>query len=167
MSSARSEVGEATIGSAQALTGWLRLELGLLALQFVLGMWLNFFGTFPSGVTTLAGVYADVGNPELLAHLVVAFLLVGASLIVAVLAQGRGLPRALRLLGVADLVAVLAAAIFGYEFVASAFTDDRMSFGMAMAFVVAVYLTFTAHGMAAPLGQRRSGSPRAEGSGTA
>ncbi|HTT25498.1 MAG TPA: hypothetical protein VMH90_00855 [Thermoplasmata archaeon] len=124
--------------SAPALRRWTYRIFGLLAVQFVLGMAVNLFGSFPDGVTTLGGTFLYQGDPLLLLHITLAAILLGAALITVLLALSREVPWSARAAVLLAAGGVFGAAVAGYLFVSSGFSDDRDSFAMALGFLLAI-----------------------------
>ena len=111
--------------------------LGLLAIEFALGMAVNLFVSLslPSGYPELLSVIESSGI--LSAHTVVAILLLFGSV---VLCTQTGKPFLARVRGLSVLLTVtLVGTIFmGYSFVES--QSNAFSYGMAMGFLVAFLL---------------------------
>jgi uncharacterized membrane protein len=117
--------------------GLLWSLLGLLAVEFALGMGVNLFVTLtlPAGYPGVLGVIGS--SPLLSAHAAIAFLLLILS---AVLIAWSGSPLSGRLRGLGIVLAVtLVATIFvGYSFVES--QSNALSYGMALGFITALLL---------------------------
>lgn len=109
----------------------------LLGIQFLLGMFVNLFGTFPNTSEVLPALEFTVDLP-LTAHMAVAFLLQASAITVAVLAFRRPLTRPTAYLALGGVAAIFWAFESGIEFVLSGFTNNAASFSMAVAFFAAV-----------------------------
>lgn len=114
------------------------LMLFTLAVQYILGMVNNLFGTFPATSDVLAAL--ESGDPALIAHMVVAFVLLALGVLVAVLGFRRPLPRRVAALGVAGVLSIFWAFESGIEFVLSGFGSDLWSFSMSLGFLAALTL---------------------------
>ena len=132
--------------------------LFVLAVQFVLGMANNLFGAFPATSDVLSALESP-GDPLLIAHMVVAFLLLLLGIVVAVLAFRRPVPRSLAALAIGGLLAILWAYESGIEFILSRFSNDAMSFSMALGFLAALAI----YGALGLLSALRGGSSLAAG----
>ena len=130
----------------------------VLAVQFVLGMANNLFGAFPATSDVLAAL-ESTGDPLLIAHMVVAFLLLLLGIVVAILALRRPVPRSMAALAIGGLIAIFWAYESGIEFILSRFSNDAMSFSMALGFLVALAI-YGALGLTSAL---RGGSSLAAG----
>ncbi len=121
-------------GQIQILT---RAMMPLLILQFLLGMFANLFVTFTtsSAANPLASIFTE-GSPALMAHVIIGIVLFVLSLIVLIFA---GFTSRRRLLGIASLgFALMAVAFFsGIAFVFSAYTNNALSYLMAVGFIIA------------------------------
>jgi hypothetical protein len=111
--------------------------LGLLAVEFALGMGVNLFVTLtlPTGYPGVLGVIGS--SPLLSAHAALAFLLL---LLSAVLIARSGSPLSglLRRLGILLAVTLVATIFVGYSFVES--QSNALSYGMALGFITALLL---------------------------
>jgi heme A synthase len=114
----------------------LNLILIVVAVQFVLGIWVNLYSTFPSGNDAPSAALTS-GHPWLVAHVAVGILLfLGA---IGIVAQAWRDPfRPMRGFALGGLVAVLVAGFSGYAFVLSGYSNDAASFVMALGFVAIV-----------------------------
>lgn len=112
------------------------LMLLTLAVQFILGMANNLFGTFPATSDVLAAL--ESGDQALVAHMAVAFVLLALGVLVAVLGFRKPLPRKVAALGVAGVLSIFWAFESGIEFVLSGFGSNLWSFSMAVGFLVAL-----------------------------
>lgn len=115
----------------------LRIVVILLAAQFVLGIWVNLFGSFPStksvGTALMYG-----GDPVLTGHYLLGVLLFVLAVVLAASSFGPGTAPRVRWLVVAGLLSVVWAATSGVEFILSGFSNAGASFSMALAFIVAM-----------------------------
>ena len=131
-----------------------RAMLSLLVLQFLLGMFANLFVTFPT-TTESANPIAQIfisGSAILIAHVLTAALLFGLStslLVLAAFTPGR------RLVAVASLGFVFIGIAFssGMLFVVTGYSNDALSYEMAVGFILA-FLTYGA------IAGRRAGEAR-------
>jgi hypothetical protein len=124
--------------AAPALRRWIYRVVGLLAIQFALGMWVNLFGSFPAGVNTLGGTFLYQGDPPLLVHITVAALLLGAAVVTSALSLSRSVPWSARTLVLLGALGIFTAAISGYLFVVSGFMNNVDSYYMALGFLLAL-----------------------------
>lgn len=141
----------------------LRAAVVLLSLQFVLGIWANLFGSFPS-TQRLGTAVSYAGDPVLTGHYVLAVVLVLLGIVLVVVAF-RGPTRAsLRAMVVLGLLAIVWASAAGVAFVASGFSSPSDSFSMALAFIFATSFYGVAQALALPRPPGTDAVP--EGSGT-
>ena len=136
----------------------LRVIVGLLSLQFLLGIWVALFGSFPSTNNVQTAVMYG-GDPVLSGHYALAVVLLVLAVVVVLAAFRNGVPARLRWLTLGGLVSVLWAWISGVEFILSGFSNNSDSFSMAVAFIVA--MTFYGLAQAAVL-PRAPTSPRGD-----
>jgi hypothetical protein len=127
---------------------WLRGIVVLLSAQFLLGIWVDLYGSFPS-TTNLGRAMMYTGDPALSVHMVLAVLLVILAFVLAVGSFSAGAPARLRWVALGGLLAVLWAYESGLQFVLSGFGNNLDSFSMAAAFVVAMVLYGIAQGLVA------------------
>ena len=116
------------------------LELVLLAVQFILGMWMNLFALFPTGnigfpMRGMMSVMFSV--PELMAHMMIGMLIGLVSLMLFALSLIVGDRRSAMLSAIASL-AIFLAGMSGLEFILTGFQNNILSFLMSLGFVVAV-----------------------------
>lgn len=135
--------------SARAVRGLTRGLLLLLVLQYLLGEWVNLYGSFPAGAPSLGSALVDGSDPALVVHLVVALALLFGALLAAAFGWASGLPR-LRLATGLGFLGVLLAAAGGILFVYSGYANEGDSFLMAVAFLLA----FSAYATAQFLAER-------------
>lgn len=109
----------------------------VLALQFVLGIWVNLFVSFPR-TNEVERVLTSSTDPILLAHMAVAFTLLALGILVAALAVRSPLPYGLAALGAAGAGTIFWAFESGIEFIVSGFTNGLASFSMALGFAAAL-----------------------------
>jgi hypothetical protein len=114
------------------------LMLFTLAVQFILGMANNLFGTFPATSDVLQALSS--GDAMLVAHMSVAFVLLALGILVAVLAFRRPIPRRVAALGVAGVLGIFWAFESGIEFVLSGFSNNLWSFSMSLGFLVVLVI---------------------------
>ena len=129
--------GVAVGRSLRRVRGLMWSLLGLLAVEFALGMGANLFVvlSLPTGYPGVMGVIAS--SPLLSAHAFLAFLLLILSVMLSV-STGSPLPARARGLSILLAVTLLATIFFGYSFVES--QSDALSYGMAMGFITALLL---------------------------
>lgn len=122
----------------RAINGFLLL----VALEFILGMWLNLYGLFPSSNSAAAAI-TDGTNPALIAHMVVGVLLFVGS--IGIVAQARRDPyRPVRVFALAGVIAVLLTGFFGLGFVYSSYANNAYSLGMAIGLLAIVTIYYEA-----------------------
>jgi len=117
--------------------GLLWTLLGLLAVEFALGMGVNLFVslTLPAGYP---GVLRVIGSSPLLsAHATLAFLLLVLSAILFAWSGGP-LPARVRELAALLVVTLVGTVLVGYSFVES--QSNALSYGMAMGFISALLI---------------------------
>jgi heme A synthase len=111
--------------------------LALIGIQFFLGMWLNLFGSFPTGSGSLGTAVTFTSDPILILHILLGILLVvGAIVLVA-----RSWPdpmRSMRVFSLAGLAGLVFASLAGSGFVYSGYSSGVDSFLMAVGFGVAL-----------------------------
>ncbi|MHB8396618.1 MAG: hypothetical protein ACYDBK_05375 [Thermoplasmataceae archaeon] len=131
------------------LTG-VMAELVLLAIQFVIGMWMNFFALFPS--TNVAFPMYGMMNvmvsvPELMAHMMIGMLIGLVSLMIFVISLMGGFRKSAMLSAIASF-SIFLAGMSGLEFILTGFQNNILSFTMSLGFVVAaisyVFLMYSA-----------------------
>ena len=121
----------------------ISLELVLLALQFVIGMFVNLFVTLPSPVSGMYGLMAlmfNPGMPALKGHMMIGMLLGGFAILTF---AGSTVTRN-RLLIVTTggtFASVVVAGISGMEFLFSG-QNNAFSYGMSVGFLLAFTLAF-------------------------
>ena len=129
------------------------IALMLLLAQFLLGMWLNLFVSFPTSLFsqpgigsmmgTMMGFMVTGGMPILMVHMMLGFALLVVSILVLAFAMGSSAPG-LVLISVLGLVSVLAAGLGGLGFMFSGFQNDLFSYLMAIGFISAFTTYFVA-----------------------
>jgi hypothetical protein len=136
----------------RGVRGLLWSLLGLLAVEFALGMGVNLFLilSLPSGYPGVIGVIAS--SPLLSAHALLAFLLLILSVILCV-RTGSPMPARRRGLSIALAVTLVGTIFAGYSFVES--QSNALSYGMALGFIVALLLVVALLHMAYQPGQIR------------
>ncbi|MCI4345849.1 MAG: hypothetical protein L3K07_03755 [Thermoplasmata archaeon] len=123
----------------RALRSALLGVLGLLGLQYLLGSWVNLFGSFPTGPASLGNALVDVNDAPLVAHILLAVALLFLGLVA--LAYSWSLPpRRLRLQTTGGFLSLLLASVGGLGFVYSSYSSASFSYLMAGAFLVAAAL---------------------------
>jgi hypothetical protein len=131
-----------------ALSISLSILLVLFLLQFFLGMTMNLLMTLPTDVFPKEGgsfvdgiVYSGSGgNLFLTSHFLIdlGIIAVGIANVVLVIHKSN----VYKVLSVVSLIVVLSAFVNGARFVASNFSIDDISFGMAAGFMLAFLLYF-------------------------
>jgi heme A synthase len=115
----------------------LNAILGLIALQFFLGMWLNLFGKFPMGSGGLGSALTFTSDPILIAHIVLAIIL-GLGSIALVIRSWSDPLRSVRWFSVGGFVGLAFASITGSGFVTTGYSSGVDSFLMAVGFAIAL-----------------------------
>ncbi len=136
----------------------------LISLQFVLGVWVALFGTFPS-TDNVGTALRYTGDPVLSAHYAIAVIILILAVVLVVLSLPSSEPRMMRWLNVAGLLSLLGADAAGVQFILSGFSNDDYSFGMAVAFIVAMVFYGIAQAVALP-DQGAPAGPAQKASGT-
>ena len=116
---------------------WLRVIVGLLSLQFLLGIWVSLFGSFPSTNDVQSAVMYG-GDPVLTGHYALAVVLLVLAVVVVLATFRSGVTARLRWLTLGGLVSVIWAWISGVDFILSGFANNSDSFSMAVALIVAM-----------------------------
>ena len=127
---------------------WFRRDivtiLGFLILQFILGMTLNLFVTFPTipaGSSEQVYFNAIFTTPFLLEHFIVGIGLLLGSIWIFIAAIYSKL-RNLLILAALGFISILTAYISGFEFLLSGFQNNFFSFAMSIAFIIALFSYF-------------------------
>ncbi len=129
------------------LRNFLMATLGLLFLQFLLGMWANLFAVFPSysqplGQGLVVGLaILQSGLPVVIIHAINGLLIL-AFMIVNLIFARRTKRKALSYLGIISLLSLIIAVYSGYHFVQSGWVNNIYSYSMATGFIVAMLSTF-------------------------
>jgi len=131
------------------MTMLLRLIVVLLSAQFVLGIWVNLFGRFPT-TDSVANAVEYGGDPVLTAHYAVAVLVVILAAILVALAFRTDTRGSLRWMTIGGLFSVLWATAAGLQFILSGFSSSDASFNMALAFIVAMTFYGVAQALVLP-----------------
>jgi hypothetical protein len=116
-----------------------------LVIQFILGMYLNLFGIFPSQISISSGgmggmmstMMGGSGMPTmsiLMVHMLNGYLLGIISLVVLGLSAYSKSPRLVGL-SIVGTAFILFAGISGLSFMFSMFSDNLLSFTMALGFI--------------------------------
>ncbi len=120
------------------------IELLLLAVQFIIGMWMNLFAVFPSIGSTFfmygmmhGMMRVMLAVPELMVHMMLGILIGIVSLLI-LMAFAMGRNYVLLLLSVIASLSVLIAGISGIEFMFSGFANNTLSFIMSMGFLFTI-----------------------------
>lgn len=154
--------GGAATATTRGLVTLLRTIVVLLSLEFVLGIWVNLFGSFPS-TRDLGTAWAYAGDPVLTAHYVLAVLLLVLGAVIVTVAVRTGARAGLRWMAVLGLLSIAWASAAGMEFVRSGFTNNEDSFSMALAFIVASSFYGVAQALVPPHTPPHRPPPREEG----
>lgn len=125
------------------LVALVSLELLLLAIQFVLGMFVNLFVTLPSPVFGMYGMMqlmVNPGMPAVMGHLVGGMVLGGLAILTF---AGSTVTRNRLLIATTGgtLASVVGAGISGMEFLFSG-QNNAFSYGMSVGFLLAFTLAF-------------------------
>lgn len=148
-------VNAVTVRRRQRLDRAINGFLLLVALEFILGMWLNLYGVFPSSSSATAAI-SDSGNPDLIAHMIVGVLLFVGS--IAIVVQSLRDPyRPVRVFAIAGLIAVVLTGSFGLGFIYSSYDNNAYSLGMALGLlaIVTIYYESLVALRSHPLGEFR------------
>jgi hypothetical protein len=146
MAAAAPEVDREALSARGSLLGALQGLFGLLALQYLLGTWVNLFGTFPPGPPSLGSALVDGGDVVLSAHIALAIALLFLGL-VAVAYSWSLPPPHLRYLCLLGFLSILLAAAGGVGFVYSGYLNNASSFVMALGFLLAFAFYGAAYGV--------------------
>jgi heme A synthase len=111
-----------------------------VALQFILGIWLNLYGGFPSS-NSAASAITDAGDPALVLHTLLGLLLFVGSVGIVVQAL-RDPYKPVRVLAVTGMIAVLLTGLFGFGFVYSGYANNAYSLGMAIGLLAVVTIYY-------------------------
>lgn len=130
--------GSRTTGHLDSVRLWTSVILGLLAFQFLTGMGLNLFATFPEASTSaIAGIFAAMmTGPVSAVHLMVGFLLPVLSVVVLAVLVDSG-ESSLATLAAVGLGSIAFAGLCGLGFVYSGFQNNVYSYLMAIGFISA------------------------------
>ncbi len=123
------------------LVALISLELGLLAVQFALGMFINLYVTFPSpvfGMYDMMQLMFQPGMGTLMAHMMIGMVL-GALTLLTFAAAALSRNALLVATTGGTFVAVVAAGINGMEFLFSG-QNNAYSYGMSLGFLLAFAL---------------------------
>lgn len=135
-------VNAVTVRRRQRLDRALNGFLLLVALEFILGMWLNLYGVFPSS-NSAATAIGDGGDPALIAHMVVGVLLFLGSIGIVVQSM-RDPYRPVRVFAIAGIIAVVLTGLFGLGFIYSSYGNNAYSLGMALGLLAIVTVYYEA-----------------------
>lgn len=124
------------------------ITLTVLFMQFLLGMWLNLFASFPtvsfqsgSMMSSMMGFMFSGGMFELMGHMMIGFLLLALSIIALGVSLSLG-KIGISLLGLAGFGSILLAGISGLGFMFSGFQNNTYSYLMAVSFIFAFAVYF-------------------------
>jgi len=132
-------------------TLWLRALVSLLSVQFLLGIWVNLYGSVPDS-NSLVAAFRYTGDPVLSAHMLLAVVLVVLAFVITVGAFDPAAPPRLRWLALAGLVTLFGAYEAGIQFIMSGYSSNLDSFLMALAFIVAMVFYGVAQTVVGPSG---------------
>ena len=138
----------------------LRVLVLLISIQFLLGIWVNLYGSFPSTSDVRTAVTYG-GDPVLTSHYVLAVILLVLAVVLLYRAFRPGIPGGLRWLALGGLLSIVWGAFAGLEFILSGFSNSDDSFSMAFAFIVAM----TFYGLAQAAMLPRAPAPPRGGEG--
>ncbi len=155
-------VGAVMSTRTRGLVTLLRAIVILLSIEFVLGIWVNLFGSFPS-TARLGTALAYTGDPVLTGHYVLAVLLVVLGVVIVLVAFRTGARGSLRWMVVLGLLSILWATAAGVGFVLSGFASNADSFSMAVAFIVAASFYGIAQALVLPPSPPPRSPPEEEG----
>jgi hypothetical protein len=137
------------VAASRRLVTLLRVIVVLLSVQFVLGIWVNLFGSFPSTSNVeVAAVYSD--DAVLTGHYVLAIVLVIVALVLVFVSFGKEERKGLRWLALGGLLSILWASASGVQFILSGFSNNVDSFSMALAFIAATSFYGVAQALVLP-----------------
>ena len=126
----------------------IAVTLGFLFLQFLTGMWVNLFVSFPNFSTSQGyfgmGVMMSFmfsGGPVFMVHMMMGYLIGILSIVLLALSLLSG-RIAMMSLGVAGFASVLFAGINGLAFMFSGFQNNANSYLMAVGFVLTFGIYF-------------------------
>jgi heme A synthase len=123
--------------SRARLDQFFNLILGLIGLQFFLGMWLNLFGNFPSGSGGLTNAFTFTADPILIAHVTLAVILTSGGILVLAMSWSDRL-RTLRWYALGGFFGLIFGSATGSGFVYSGYSNNVDSFLMAVGFAAAL-----------------------------
>ncbi len=122
----------------------------LLILQFLLGMFASLFVTAPAGSGNPIALIFTSGSIVLILHIAIAVLLVALS-VALVLFSSLTRRRTAIVLSLVGLVFIALAFFTGLAFVLGGYSNNELSYGMAVAFIV----SFVVYGALAGQGSDR------------
>ena len=120
------------------------LELFLLLIQFLIGMWMNLFAVFPSFSSSrfMYGMMQVMFSvPEIMIHMMNGILIGIISLMIFFTFAMKG-DYALSSLSALASISILVAGISGLEFIFSGFVNNIFSFIMSLGFIFTVTAYF-------------------------
>src|SRR5713101_3687819 len=142
-------------GSITTLRAIVVVMLLALFLQFLLGMWLNLFATFPQLTVSSGNMFGGMmgsmmsfmlsgGMPILMIHMMTGFVMLALAVIVLAVSVTVYSDKKMSgvLLGVGGLSSIIFAGISGLYFMYSGFSNDVYSYLMAVGFIVAFMAYF-------------------------
>jgi hypothetical protein len=144
----KNQVRGAATGRLQLVRVTLAIMLADLLIQFLLGIWLNLFATFPSIASTpssgmmssMSSVMAG-GMSALMVHMLNGYLLFILSIVVLAVSLYSG-RTSIAVMGILGLVSILLAGISGLIFMFSGFQNNLYSYLMALGFISGLTVYF-------------------------
>ena len=115
-------------------------ELSLLAVQFIIGMWMNIFAVYPSynNAFPMYGMMDIMFSiPELMVHMMIGVLIGLLSLMIFMMTLMLGDYKSMVVSAIAS-ISILLAGLSGLEFIFSNFQNNTFSFTMSIGFIIAV-----------------------------
>ncbi|MGC8608540.1 MAG: hypothetical protein ACP5UV_01570 [Thermoplasmata archaeon] len=111
------------------------LEMVLLAVQYILGMWMNLFAVYPTSGFYVMRAMFDV--PNLLPHIMLGFLIgiISIAILFISLSTRKLYPI---LLSAISSVSILVAGISGLDFIFGDFVNNDLSYLMSVFFIISV-----------------------------
>jgi hypothetical protein len=120
------------------------VEIILLAVQFIIGMWMNLFATFPtlnSSFPMLEIMDVMIWVPELMIHMMVGMVVGLLSLVIFMMTIMKGNYKMIMISTIGS-VSILFAGISGLDFMFSDFQNNISSFIMSVGFIFAIISYF-------------------------
>lgn len=148
----KNQVRRAATGRLELVRVTLAIMLADLLIQFLLGIWLNLFATFPSITSTsssgmMGGMMSSMsavmagGMSVLMVHVLNGYLLFILSIVVFAVSLYSG-RTSIAVMGTLGLVSILLAGISGLSFTFSGFQNNLYSYLMALGFITSLTVYF-------------------------